>query len=158
MPFRPNLFNNWPRYELLVAEAYRAFVDKVIACKKLGLKILGSLAYLKLARDFQPYTCYPTLVPRVLPNGELIYPCRPIERSGTAQGGRPCNLTRVDSWAEAMRLAVDKFGPPPQTCFSCFQQCYAEPSLMQAQPVSFLREMVMFSASRQAKLHIFAPG
>jgi MoaA/NifB/PqqE/SkfB family radical SAM enzyme len=180
--FSPQSFNNWPRYELLVAEAYRAFVDKVIAYKKRGLKIVGSLAYLKLARDFQPYACYyllpasyfllkmklardfqpyacyPTLVPRVLPNGDLIYPCRPIERSQTAQGGRPCNLTRMASWAEAMRLAVDKFGPPPQTCFSCFQQCYAEPSLMQAQPASFLREMVMFSASRRAKLHIFAPG
>lgn len=156
--FSPQSFNNWPRYELRVAEAYRAFVDKVIAYKKQGLKILGSLAYLKLARDFQPYACYPTLVPRVLPNGDLIYPCRPIERSQTAQGGRPCNLTRVASWAEAMRLAVEKFGPPPQTCFSCFQQCYAEPSLMQAQPASFLRELIMFSASRRAKLHIFAPG
>lgn len=156
--FSPQSFNNWPRYELLVAAEYRAFVDKVICYKKHGLKILGSLAYLKLARDFQPYNCYPTLVPRVLPNGDLIYPCRPIERSRTSHGGRPCNLTRVASWQEAAKVAVSKFGPPPRSCVSCFQQCYAEPSLMQARPLSLLQELLTYKPSYRAKIHTFAPG
>ncbi len=156
--FSPQSFNNWPRFELMVADTYRVFVDKVISYKKRGLKILGSLAYLKLARDFQPYRCYPTLVPRIWPNGDLIYPCRPIERSQTAHGGRPCNLTRVDSWQEALAIAVDKFGPPPQSCASCFQQCYAEPSLMQARPLSLWQELLTFRPSRQGKIHTFAPG
>jgi MoaA/NifB/PqqE/SkfB family radical SAM enzyme len=156
--FSPQSFNNWPRYELLVAAEYRAFVDKVIHYKKRSFKILGSLAYLKLARDFQPYNCYPTLVSRVLPNGDLIYPCRPIERSQTSHGGRPCNLTHVASWQEALKIAVNKFGLPPRSCASCFQQCYAEPSLMQAQPLSLLQEILTCNSSRQAKIHTFAPG
>ena len=156
--FSPQSFNNWPRYELLVTDDYRAFVKTVIDYKKRGQKILGSLAYLDLARDFQPYHCYPTLVPRVLPNGDLIYPCRPIERSHTAHGGRPCNLVQVDSWQAAVSLAVEQFDSPPKSCSSCFQQCYAEPSLMQAQPISLLREILVFKASRQLKIYTFAPG
>ncbi len=153
--FSPQSFNNWPRYELLLAEAYRVFVERVIAAKKQGHNILGSLPYLQLARDFQPYRCYPTLVPRVLPNGDLIYPCRPIERGQTGHGGRPCNLSRVISWAEALGLAASTFGPPPETCSSCFQQCYAEPSLLQARPLSLLREGLVY---HRANLLTFAPG
>ncbi|MFQ5614502.1 MAG: radical SAM protein [Anaerolineae bacterium] len=156
--FSPQSFNNWPRYGLLVNGKYRAFVDRVIAYKKQGLNILGSLAYLNLMRDFRPYRCYPTLVPRVLPNGDLIYPCRPLERSHTPHGGRPCNLTRVRSWRQAIAIAEREFGPPPTSCVSCFQQCYAESSLMQARPLSLLWEMLAFSASRKSNIHTFAPG
>jgi len=156
--FSPQSFNNWPHYDLLVTDDYRAFVTKVINAKQNGQKILGSLAYLKLVRDFQPFNCYPTLVPRVLPNGELIYPCRPIERGNTPHGGRPCNLTQVNSWREAIAIAEGKFDEPPTTCMSCFQQCYAEPSLMQAKPLSLLKEMATSATSRRLKIHTFAPG
>jgi MoaA/NifB/PqqE/SkfB family radical SAM enzyme len=156
--FSPQSCNNWPRYELLNSAEYRAFVERVITRKKEGAKIWGSLAYLNLMRDFQPYTCYPTVVCRVLPNGDLIYPCRPIERSHTLHGGRPCNLTQVTSWREAAAIAEEKFGPPPTSCVSCFQQCYAEPSLMQSHPLALLREMISFSPSRQAPIYTFAPG
>ncbi len=156
--FSPQSFNNWPHYDLLVSGRYRAFVDQVVAYKKQGRKILGSLAYLNLMRDFQPYYCYPTLVPRVLSNGDLIYPCRPIERSHTLHGGRPCNLSRVNSWREAILMAKEEFGPPPTSCVSCFQQCYVEPSLMQAYPLSLLRDMLTFRASRQSQIHTFTPG
>jgi MoaA/NifB/PqqE/SkfB family radical SAM enzyme len=156
--FSPQSFNNWPRYELLVDDEYRNFVEKVIDYKKRNLNILGSLAYLNLMRDFQAYHCYPTLIPRVLPNGDLIYPCRPIERSQTPHGGRPCNLLQVGSWPEAIMAAETRFGSPPISCLSCFQQCYAEPSLMQARPLSLLWEMLAFSPSRKLKIHTFAPG
>ncbi len=156
--FSPQSFNNWPHYQLLVARDYPAFVDTVIARKKQGAKIVGSLPYLKLARNFEHFNCYPTLAPRVLPNGDLIYPCRPIERGHTPHGGRPCNLTQVDSWAEARAIAAREFGPPPTSCGSCFQQCYAEPSLLQAQPLALLHELLRFSASRRAQIYTFAPG
>jgi hypothetical protein len=156
--FSPQSFNNWPHYDLLVTDDYRAFVSHVINAKQRGQKILGSLAYLNLVKDFQPFNCYPTLVPRVLPNGDLIYPCRPIERGNTPHGGRPCNLTQVNSWHEAIAIAEDKFDEPPITCVSCFQQCYAEPSLMQAKPLTLLKEMAIFATSRRLKIHTFAPG
>lgn len=156
--FSPQSVNNWPRYELLVSDEYPAFVARVIDLKRNGAPILGSLPYLGLMGDFRPYACHPLLAPRVMPDGTLAYPCRPIERSGTAHGGRAANLLDTGDWEEAVKSAARLYGLPPLTCSSCFQQCYAEPSLMQAYPLAFLREMISFSPSRQASIHTYAPG
>jgi hypothetical protein len=155
--FSPQAVNNWPHYDLLTAPEYRAFVQHLIKRKRAGAPILGSLAYFNVLNDFTPYACYPLLVPRVMPNGDLVYPCRPIELSGTTRGGRPCNLLDVKSWSAAIRLALQEFGEPPQTCTSCFQQCFAEPSLLQAHPLSLLREL-RYAPSRRGAVWKHAPG
>ena len=153
----PQSVNNWPRYELLVSEQYRAFIAHLITLKKSGAPVLGSLPYLRLMMNLQPYPCYPLLAPRVLPDGTLAFPCRPIERSGNAHGGR-VNLLDAGDWPEAMRRSRELYGAPPLTCGSCYQQCYVEPSLMQARPLDLLRELVAFRSSRQAKVHTYVPG
>jgi hypothetical protein len=155
--FSPQSVNNWPHYALLTAQGYRDFVQHLIDRKRAGAPILGSLDYFKMLHDFTPYSCYPLLVPRVMPNGELVYPCRPIELSGTTRGGRPCNLLEVKSWDEAIRLALDAYDDPPQTCTSCFQQCFAEPSLLQSRPLSLLSEL-RYAPSRQGAVWKHAPG
>lgn len=154
----PQSANNWPRYELLVSDDYRAFMARLVALKKRGAPILGSLPYLRLMMRFEPYPCYPLLAPRVMPDGTLAFPCRPIERSGTERGGRAINLLDVGDWHEAIRRGVKLYGAPPLTCGSCYQQCYVEPSLMQAQPLACLREAMAFAPSRQAGIHTFTPG
>jgi MoaA/NifB/PqqE/SkfB family radical SAM enzyme len=154
----PQSVNNWPRYELLVSDEYLAFVAEVVDLKRSGALILGSLPYLRMMRDFRPYACYPSLAPRVMPDGTLAYPCHPIERGGTAHGGRSVSLLDTGGWEEAVQRAKDLYGPPPLTCGSCYQQCYAEPSLMQSQPLAFLHEMVAFSPSRLAGVHNYVPG
>jgi MoaA/NifB/PqqE/SkfB family radical SAM enzyme len=153
----PQSVNNWPRYELMVSEQYTAFITRLIDLKQRGAPILGSLPYLRLMLDLQPYPCYPLLVPRVMPDGTLAYPCRPIERGGGAHGGR-VNLLNVGDWGKAVRLGASLFGLPPLTCGSCYQQCYVEPSLMQARPLDWLREVVSFSPSRRADIRTYAPG
>jgi MoaA/NifB/PqqE/SkfB family radical SAM enzyme len=155
--FSPQSVNNWPHYDLLTAQEYRDFVQHLIDRKRAGAPILGSLAYLKMLYDFTPYSCYPLLVPRVMPNGDLIYPCRPIELSGTMRGGRPCNLLDVESWDDAIRRALHEYDDPPQTCTSCFQQCFAEPSLLQARPLSLLSEL-RYAPSRHGAVWKHAPG
>jgi MoaA/NifB/PqqE/SkfB family radical SAM enzyme len=155
--FSPQAVNNWPHYDLLVSNDYRVFVQHLIDRKQAGAPILGSLAYLRTLLDFQPYACYPLLVPRVMPNGDLVYPCRPIEQGHVERGGRPCNLLEVDSWNAALKIALDEYGQPPQTCTSCFQQCFAETSLLQAKPLSLLRELT-FPASRRGSVWTHAPG
>jgi MoaA/NifB/PqqE/SkfB family radical SAM enzyme len=154
----PQSSNNWPRYDLLVADAYRTLLNRLPALKRRGAPLLGSAAYLRTLAALVPYSCYPLLVPRILPNGDLLYPCRPIERSGTAQGGRPTNLLAVDSWEEALTLAWAEYGPPPRVCNSCYQQCYIEPSLMQSHPWTLLWEVLRYPASRRGGLATFAPG
>lgn len=156
--FSPQAVNNWPRYELLVDDGYQAFLQEMIDLKRRGAPILGSVAYLHTIARLQPYSCYPALVPRIMPGGDLVYPCWPIERAGDSHGGRPCNLLDVDSWSEALARAVETYGQPPRVCTSCFQQCYAEPSLMQAQPLSLLAEALRYRAARRGGLASYAPG
>jgi MoaA/NifB/PqqE/SkfB family radical SAM enzyme len=156
--FSPQAVQNWPSYDLLVSAKYKALLSELIVRKQQGAPILGSLAYLRTLLDMRPYPCYPTLVPRIMPNGELTYPCRPVEKDGNGHGGRPCNLLDVENWQEAVRLAVDEYGPPPMLCSSCFQQCFAEPSLMQARPQELLLEWLRFAPSRNASLPTHAPG
>jgi MoaA/NifB/PqqE/SkfB family radical SAM enzyme len=138
--FSPQSINNMPRYELVTSLEYRAFIEKIIRLKKQGAPILGSFSYFKTLLDQTPYECYPTLVPRILPDGWLAYPCRPMEKAGGEQGGRAVNLLKVETWEEAWKIAREKYGAAPTSCVSCFQQCYAEPSLMQAHPFEFLSE------------------
>jgi MoaA/NifB/PqqE/SkfB family radical SAM enzyme len=138
--FSPQSVNNMPRYQLITSPEYRALIEKLITLKKQGAPILGSLIYFKTLLDQTPYECYPTLVPRILPDGWLAYPCRPMEKAGGEQGGRAVNLLQVNTWDEAWNIAVEKYGDAPTSCVSCFQQCYAEPSLMQAHPFKFLSE------------------
>jgi len=154
----PQSFNNWPRYELLVADAYQEQLDRLLARKRRGAPLLVSAAYLRTLATLAPFSCYPLLVPRILPNGDLLYPCRPIEKSGTAQGGRPANLLDVSSWAEALTLAWAEYGPPPRVCNSCYQQCYIEPSWMQSHPWTLLWELLRHTASRRGGLATYAPG
>jgi MoaA/NifB/PqqE/SkfB family radical SAM enzyme len=156
--FSPQSVNNWPHYELLVSDEYRAFVDSLVQLKRKKAPILGSLPYLRLMINFEPYACYPLLVPRVMADGRLAYPCRPIERGETSHGGREISLLDAPSWKNALRSAVELYGPPPLTCGSCYQQCYAEPSLMQSHPLAFLYEMLAFAPSRRAGVHTYAPG
>ena len=156
--FSPQAVMNWPNYDLLVSAEYKDFLSEIIAQKQCGAPVLGSLVYLRTLRNFHPYACYPTLVPRVLPAGELVYPCRPIQKANNGHGGQPCNLREVRDWNEAVQRATAEFGPPPMVCSSCFQQCFAEPSLMQARPFDWLAEWLRFPASRDASLVTFAPG
>jgi MoaA/NifB/PqqE/SkfB family radical SAM enzyme len=156
--FSPQSVMNWPSYDLLVSDDYKAFLAELIEAKCQGAPVLGSLAYLRTLLDFHPYPCYPTLVPRVLPNGELIYPCRPVEKDNNGHGGRPCSLLEVQTWSEAMQKAQAEYGAPPLLCASCYQQCFAEPSLMQAHPLDWLGEWLRFPASRSGSLLTFAPG
>jgi len=156
--FSPQAVMNWPNYDLLVSQDYKAFLRELILEKQRGGPVLGSTAYLRTLLDFHPYACYPTLVPRILPNGDLSYPCRPIEKDDNGHGGRPSNLLQVKNWKDANFKAVDAYGKPPLLCASCYQQCFAEPSLMQSRPFDWLAEWLRFPAARSADLPTFAPG
>ena len=140
--FSPQSVNNLSRYELVTSAEYRAFIEKIIQLKKQGAPILGSLSYFKVLLDQTPYECYPTLIPRILPDGWLAYPCRPMEKAGGEQGGRAVNLLNVRTWDEAWKIANQTYGDVPTACVSCFQQCYVEPSLMQAHPLEHLLEQL----------------
>jgi hypothetical protein len=76
-----------------------------------------------------------------------------MEKAGGEQGGQAVNLLDVQTWDEAWTLAREKYGDAPTSCVSCFQQCYAEPSLMQAHPFEYLVEQL-----RGNDVGVYAPG
>jgi MoaA/NifB/PqqE/SkfB family radical SAM enzyme len=154
LSFSPQAVNNWPHYDLLISPEYRGFTERLLALKKQGAPILGSTTYLKTLFEQKPYICYPTIIPRITPDGWLIYPCLPMEKEGGEVGGRPVNLLDVASWQEAWDAAIARYGEAPTSCTSCFQQCYAEPSLMQAHPLAWVSEMVRSDVD----LGTYAPG
>jgi MoaA/NifB/PqqE/SkfB family radical SAM enzyme len=154
LSFSPQAVNNWPRYELLVSPEYRAFIQRALTLKRRGAPILGSTAYLKTLLEGKPYECYPTIIPRITPDGWLIYPCLPMEKDGGEQGGHPVNLRDVTHWDEAWDTAQRIYGEAPSSCTSCFQQCYAEPSLMQARPLAWMWERIRTGVD----LGTYAPG
>ena len=154
LSFSPQAVNNWPHYKLLVSPEYSAFLQRANALKKHRAPILGSTAYLKTLLDQKPYKCYPTIIPRITPDGWLIYPCLPMEKEKGEQGGRPVNLRDVTHWDEAWTVAQERYGEAPSSCSSCFQQCYAEPSLMATRPLMLLREYIRTGVD----LGTYAPG
>lgn len=154
----PQTHDNWPRYELMVSDAYRALMHRLADLKRNGFPLLVSAKSLHTLSRFEPFKCYPTLFPQVMPDGGLVYPCRPIQKSDTSQGGLACNLLEVGSWDQAMRLAVGQFGEPPLVCTSCFQQCYVEPSRMQAKPLSLLWELLRYPTTRRGGLATLTTG
>jgi MoaA/NifB/PqqE/SkfB family radical SAM enzyme len=156
--FSPQAVNNWVRFELMISPEYKSVIEKLIAHKKQRAPIAGSLAYLQTLINLEPYDCYPTLAPRIMPNGDLTYPCRPFEKANNGQGGRPVNLLDVGNWQEAWSQALAVYGQPPRTCHSCFQQCYIEPSLMQSKPLAFLFEYLRYPSSREGNLKTYAAG
>ena len=154
LSFSPQAVNNWPRYELLVSPEYRVFIQRALALKKRGAPILGSTIYLQTLLDQKPYECYPTIIPRITPDGWLIYPCLPMEKDGGEVGGRPVNLCDVSTWDVAWDKAQERYGEAPSSCTSCFQQCYAEPSLMAARPLALALERLRTGVD----LGTYAPG
>ena len=156
--FSPQAVNNWPRYELAVSPEYRLIIEKLQKLKQAGAPILGSDAYLSKLLAFEPYDCFPALAPRIYTNGDLSHPCRPLEKAANGQGGRGINLLNFQTWEEAWKVALKTQGQPPRTCHSCFQQCYAEPSLMQADPGALLYEKLRYPSSRAGHPDSYTPG
>ena len=77
-----------------------------------------------------------------------------MEKEGGEVGGRPVNLLDVSTWQEAWDAAIARYGEAPTSCTSCFQQCYAEPSLMQAHPIEWMVENIRNGVD----LGTYAPG
>jgi MoaA/NifB/PqqE/SkfB family radical SAM enzyme len=144
----PQGVNDQPHSDLAKMPEYRALIQDIQAMKKSGRNVLGSAVYLATMLDFQEFQCYPTVNIRVMQNGDFVYPCRPIADRHDGTGGVACNLLNFDNFQDALALAVERFGPPPKGCRSCFQQCFAEPSLFIDKPLSMLSEVRSYMTPR----------
>lgn len=107
------LIYRYPRRELLKNPKYREVVDLIIERRKAGQAINGTPKLLRTLFDFTPFHCYPTMFPRVYPNGDVFYPCEPLKTIGG-------NLFREGSFKKIFERGRKLYGDIPY----CQGVCY----------------------------------
>jgi len=70
-----------PNLALLQNPKYQALVDKIVErCRKGVQPINGTARTIETLLRFGDFQCYPTMFPRVYPNGDVFYPCEPLRK------------------------------------------------------------------------------
>jgi len=70
-----------PNLALLRNAKYQALVDKIIERRRGGKQpINGTPRTIDTLLRFGDFQCYPTMFPRVYPNGDVFYPCEPLRK------------------------------------------------------------------------------
>jgi MoaA/NifB/PqqE/SkfB family radical SAM enzyme len=114
---------------------YRLLIKDIIRAKNEGKPVYGSLDYLYTILDFAPFRCYPTLTPHIYPNGDLFYPCEPLQKVAA-------NILKSGSYKRALKRGRKIHGPLPMCRDKCFKACYIEASNFVIKPRLLLTEFV----------------
>jgi len=70
-----------PNLALLQNPRYQALVDTIIERRRTGKQsINGTPRTIETLLRFHAFQCYPTMFPRVYPNGDVFYPCEPLRK------------------------------------------------------------------------------
>lgn len=70
-----------PNLALLKNPEYQALVDKIIERRRSGTQpINGTPRTIDTLLRFRNFQCFPTMFPRVYPNGDVFYPCEPLRK------------------------------------------------------------------------------
>jgi MoaA/NifB/PqqE/SkfB family radical SAM enzyme len=70
-----------PNLSLLRNPQYQALVDKIIERRRSNTQpINGTPRTIETLLRFKDFECYPTMFPRVYPNGDVFYPCEPLRK------------------------------------------------------------------------------
>jgi len=70
-----------PNLKLLQNQKYHALVDKIIERRRSGEQAInGTPRTIETLLRFRDFQCYPTMFPRVYPNGDVFYPCEPLRK------------------------------------------------------------------------------
>jgi MoaA/NifB/PqqE/SkfB family radical SAM enzyme len=70
-----------PNLALLRNAKYHALADKIIARRRAGTQAInGTPKTIETLLRFRDFQCYPTMFPRVYPNGDVFYPCEPLRK------------------------------------------------------------------------------
>jgi len=103
-----------PNLALLRNPHYHALVDKIIERRRSGIQTInGTPKTIETLLRFRDFQCYPTMFPRVYPNGDVFYPCEPLH----AIAG---NLLRDGSLRKIFAKGKAKYGEIPP----CQGVCY----------------------------------
>ena len=131
-----------PHPQLLGNDRYRRFMERLVAEKKAGKPISGATIYFEQMVDFTPFQCYPTLTARIDPEGNVSFPCRPLEDEGT--GIKAGNLLEARSLRKVMELGKKQWGEKVECYDRCYMRCHAEMSLLVKNPTKLFAETATY--------------
>jgi MoaA/NifB/PqqE/SkfB family radical SAM enzyme len=70
-----------PNLRLKRNPRYQALVEKIVERRRARLQpINGTPKLLRTVLEFGDFKCFPTMFPRVYPNGDVFYPCEPLKK------------------------------------------------------------------------------
>ncbi len=113
---------------------YRALFDQVIAAKRQGHDVEGSIPYLEHMRDFIQFRCVPSTVLALSPTGDVYYPCLEL---GNVAG----NLLAEPDLDVIRASGRARHGPEPRCGNRCQSPCALSFALIVARPAIVLDEM-----------------
>jgi MoaA/NifB/PqqE/SkfB family radical SAM enzyme len=131
---------------------YRGFFDFLIAEKKQGARIQGTVDYLEYLRDLQKFRCRPFTMLVVGPSGEVFYPCLEL--------GNPAgNLLEEPDLNRIREMGCRRFGPQPVDCGTqCHSACALGFARVLANPLSILHEGFLMARARINAFRATAAG
>jgi MoaA/NifB/PqqE/SkfB family radical SAM enzyme len=104
----------YPNFTFIKDQRYQRFVDKLIDMRKKGeAKINGTPKLLSTMLRFEEFKCYPTMFPRVYPNGDIFYPCEVLRKIAG-------NVLEDGSISAAFERGRRIYGEAPQCKNNCF--------------------------------------
>lgn len=112
---------------------YHKLVNDIIEYNKKGYPVLGMPDYNKSLLMFQRHRCFPTLIPTIYPNGDLLYPCEVLNK-------RRYNLLTVGSIANANRKGLKDVGYEINCPGQCYLPCYISASCFMEKPFSAIKQ------------------
>ncbi len=104
----------YPNFAFLQDERYQAFVDRLIELRKARkARINGTPKLLETLLRFEEFKCYPTMFPRVYPNGDVFYPCEVLRKIAG-------NVLEDGSIAACFKRGRKLYGETPRCKNNCF--------------------------------------
>jgi MoaA/NifB/PqqE/SkfB family radical SAM enzyme len=104
----------YPNFTFLEDPRYRAFVDKLIDMRRRRVaRINGTPKLLRTLLLFEEFKCYPTMFPRIYPNGDVFYPCEVLRKIAG-------NVLEDGSIPAAFARGRKVYGEVPQCKNNCF--------------------------------------
>ena len=71
----------FPNFAYLADPRYRDFVERLIAKRERNeVRINGTPKLLRTLLLFEEFKCFPTMFPRIYPNGDIFYPCEVLRK------------------------------------------------------------------------------
>lgn len=102
-----------PNLRLKQNPRYQALVEKIIERRRTRQQpINGTPKLLRTVLEFGDFKCFPTMFPRVYPNGDVFYPCEPLKKIAG-------NLLREGSFKKIFARGRKLYGDIPDCRAIC---------------------------------------